>query len=428
MFKKLLLTALFSAVALADAPVLLPKNKRTFDQSKFIPDMSLIVDTAYVDHSVKASEIGHLGMPGLTESLMGSHAHGAEAETPYNATPGFNLNYAELVLSSSVDPFWTLDGVFHFSESGVEVEEAYVTSTALPMNLRLRVGKMLSNFGRINMQHQHYWDFGDLPLVYETFVGYHGLNEKGAQLQYTTSTSKSNYFMIGAEVLQGENEKMFGNEKLGTEDNPVHDGKEAPSLFITYLKGSADIGNTTILAGVSYAYGSTRQDHSDDETEPHFVAGNASLTGVELTVKHFFDSYSFLSWQSEWLSKSIDGTEYAVVSDTNTTVTGTQTLAQDQSGFYTQLVYAQDQNWRYGLRWDNLNQNDVVLGGVNQNFVSDYNRYSVMAEYHASEFSRIRLQYNYIDNLFNDEGDRVDLRSVTLQFNFAIGAHAAHDF
>lgn len=430
MFKKLLLTALFSAVTLADAPVLLPKNKRTFDQSKFMPDMSLIIDTSYTYHSEKASELGHLTLPGFTEGLMGSHAHGGAEETPYNATPGFNLNYAELVLSSTVDPFWTLDGVFHFSESGVSIEEAYVTSTALPMNLRFRIGKMLSNFGRINMQHHHYWDFGDMPLVYETFLGYHGLNEKGVQLQYTTSTSKSDYLMIGAELLQGENEKMFGNEALGTEANPVVDGETAPSLFVTYLKASADIGKTSILGGVSYAYGSTRQDHSDDEAEPHMVAGNTSLTGVELTVKHFFDSYSFLTWQSEWLSRSTDATEYPVVSDTNTTLTGpTETLAQDQNGFYTQLVYAQDQNWRYALRWDKLDKNDVAVGGVlNTNQVSDYNRYSVMTEYHSSEFSRIRLQYNYIDSMFNDAGERVDLRSVSLQFNYSIGAHAAHDF
>ena len=74
-----------------------------------------------------------------------------------------------------------MDGVLHFSENGVAVEEAYFTTTSLPAGLRLRGGKLNSNFGRINEQHHHYWDFGDMPLVYDAFLGMHGLSEMGVR-------------------------------------------------------------------------------------------------------------------------------------------------------------------------------------------------------------------------------------------------------
>jgi len=51
-----------------------------------------------------------------------------------------------------------------------------------------------------------------------------------------------------------------------------------------------------------------------------------------------------------------------------------------------------------------------------------------MAEYHPSEFSRIRLQYNHNSALYNEDGEQQDIDTVMVQFNIAIGAHGAHSF
>ena len=197
-----------------------------------------------------------------------------------------------------------MDGVFHFSEGGVEIEEAYFTSTALGNGARVKGGKFQSNFGYLNEQHHHAWSFADMPLVYESFLGMHGINEKGIQLQWTAPTST--YLMIGAEVLQGDNEQMFGNQAIHLDEiNAAADPQHAelantPSLYIGYIKTSFDIKDTTVLAGLSYAKGSSRVDHSDDEEEPHVFSGDSTLYGVDLTIKHYFDSYSFLTLQSEY--------------------------------------------------------------------------------------------------------------------------------
>ncbi|MDY0196140.1 MAG: hypothetical protein RBR33_08790, partial [Sulfurovaceae bacterium] len=195
--KKILLSSALCASMAFGADVL-PEELRTFAQSKFMPDISLIMDMSYVNRSVKDDEAEHLEMPGVAHGLLGSHSHGSDNHATYNASNGFNLNYAELVLSSSVDPFFTMDGVFHFSENGVEIEELYFTTTALGFGSRVKGGKFNSNFGYLNEQHHHYWDFADMPLVYESFLGMHGINEKGVQFQWTAPTST--YLMLGLEV------------------------------------------------------------------------------------------------------------------------------------------------------------------------------------------------------------------------------------
>ena len=160
MKKQLLLSALCATMAFGLDTI--APEKRTFEQSKYIPDISLIMDASYVNRDVEDDELGHLEVPGVAHGLLGSHSHGEHAHATYNAENGFNLNYAELVLSSSVDPFFTMDGVFHFSPDGVAIEELYFTSTALGNGARLKGGKFQSNFGYLNEQHHHYWDFSDM--------------------------------------------------------------------------------------------------------------------------------------------------------------------------------------------------------------------------------------------------------------------------
>jgi hypothetical protein len=419
MKKALLLSALASATLFAVAPAVKPIQERTFSQSQFMPDISMIMDFSYVNHSINDAELQHLEIPGVAEGIMGTHEHGGNSESTYNAKNGFNLNYAEMVLSSNVDPFLSMDAVLHFSPEGVEIEEAYFTTTALGNGFRLRGGKLLSEFGRQNSQHHHFWDFGNAGLVNEAFLGTHGINELGAQAQWVAPTE--NYLMLGAELLQGTNEAMFGNAQIGEEDAVLAEGKRAPSLFVGYVKSSFDIGSTTLLPGLSYAYGSSRIDHLDDDEEnPHAFAGNSSLYGADLTVKHYFDSYSFLTWQSEWMMRKMKGTQY----DNNGTVTSPADLEKKQAGYYTQLVYAHDQNWRVGARYDSIYRNDVTA----QDLPEDMKRYSAMVEYHPSEFSRIRLEYNHNNALFNESGERQSMDTVMLQFNISIGAHGAHDF
>lgn len=421
--KKILLSSALCAALVYGADVL-PVEKRTFDQSKFIPDISLVMDASYVDRSVKDAEVGHLEVPGIVHGLLGSHSHGDDNHATYNAENGFNLNYAELVLSSSVDPFFTMDGIFHFSENGVEIEELFFTSNALGYGTKVKGGKFNSNFGYLNEQHHHAWDFADMPLVYESFLGMHGINEVGAQIQWTAPTPF--YLMAGFEILQGENEQMFGKETIGDAEDPIAEGKDGPALYVGYIKASHDIGNTTILGGISYAQGESRIDHSTDEENPHAFSGDAKLYGADLVLLHSLDSYSSIKWQSEYLQRELDGTQFALDADGN--VTGSPSMLKKQSGLYSQLIYTHDKNWKMGLRYDTILKNDVVRDGVSVEQPDGLDKYTAMVEYHTSEFARFRLQYSQDYAMFNEAGQREKINTIILQANISIGAHGAHSF
>lgn len=422
--KKILLSSTLCAVMAFGAADVLPVEKRTFTQSQFIPDISLIMDMSFVNRSVTDQKAKHLEMPGVAHGLLGSHDHGSSSHATYNANNGFNLNYAELVLSSSVDPFFTMDGVFHFSEHGVEIEELYFTTTALGYGTRVKGGKFNSNFGYLNEQHHHYWDFNDMPLVYESFLGMHGINEKGVQFQWTAPTST--YLMLGVEVLQGENEQMFGNEEMDLKDinGTTVSAADAPSLFIAYAKSSFDIDDTTILGGLSYAQGKSRISHMEHEdlSDKHAFKADSKIYGVDLVVKHNFDSYSSLKWQSEWLMRDMDGKQY------NAAKPNGINLTKKQAGIYSQLVYAYDQSWKIGARYDNVYQNDVKANGTTKDMPTNMDKYTAMLEYSTSEFARFRLQYDRNNALFNEDDVRQNIDTIMLQVNISIGAHGAHSF
>ncbi len=317
-----------------------------------------------------------------------------------------------------------MDGVFHFSENGVETEELYFTSNALGHGTKIKGGKFNSNFGYLNEQHHHYWDFADMPLVYEAFLGMHGINEKGAQIQWTAPTPF--YLMAGFEILQGENEQMFGTETIGDAEDPIAEGEDGPSLYIGYLKASYDIGDTTILGGLSYAQGESRIDHSSDEENPHAFSGDAKLYGADFVVLHQLDSYKSIKWQSEYLQRELDGTQYAL--DADGAILSSPSMLKEQSGLYSQLIYKHDNNWKMGLRYDTILKNDVTRAGTDVEQPNDLDKYTAMVEYNTSEFARFRLQYSRDNSLFNEDDQREKIDTIIFQANISIGAHAAHSF
>ena len=393
-----------------DVPSALADNVR---QTASNLGLSLILDASYVNRSKKEEAIAALGTPGFARSSI--------TESPYNPSNGFNLNYAEMAIHSTVDPYLDADAVLHFSGAGVEIEEAYFTSRDLPYNLRVRGGKFLSDFGRINNQHHHAWNFSDMPLVYQSFFGHEKLNEIGAQLQWIAPTDT--YLMAGIEVLQGENLGSFGHAAITDPYNgsTLASSTKEPALTVGYLKTSADIGDTTLLAGASIARGESRINFT--AADPAF-SGKNTVYGLDFTLKHYFDSYSSLSWQSEWLYRNMDGTQFT----DNTAAIVSANATKKQAGYYTELVYAPDQTWRVGARYDSIYQNDVSENGLDQYMPSSMEQVSAMLEYHTSEFARYRLQYTHANSLFNTAWERQNLDSILFSVNLAIGKHAAHAF
>ncbi|TNF43389.1 MAG: hypothetical protein EP216_03930 [Epsilonproteobacteria bacterium] len=394
------------------------KTKST-TTSGFMPDISLIVDTSYNDISFdEEGHTEHLEIPGFIHG--GADQHSDHMHTPLAGEDGFNFNYAELALRASVDNYFDLLSVFHLTEDDFEVEEAYATTRSLPYHLRAKIGKFKSDFGYINNKHEHNFNFADIPLIYMSLLGDHGINEVGAQLQYVLPLSV--YVMVGIEALEGENELSYGVD--GFQDI---DDVSAPGLWVGYLKTSFDLAGGTLLGGVSIATGDSRINHLEDEheheeemgdEEGHAFAGDTTIYGIDLTYKKYFAADHAITWQSEYLYRNMDGTQY------DSEGIGTP-IEKKQAGFYSELIYQYDRNWRTGIRYSGITKNDISL---NPDITDDIYVASSMVEYHFSEFSRVRLEYNYDSSLYTEEGEKNNKNEISLQFNYAIGAHGAHAF
>jgi hypothetical protein len=86
---------------------------------------------------------------------------------------------------------------------------------------------------------------------------------------------------------------------------------------------------------------------------------------------------------------------------------------------------------RGGLRFDLLQGNEIMENGRRRDLPECLPRFSGMIEFNPTEFSRIRLQYNYDLSRYsttNQQLDRTTVHELTLQVNLAIGAHGAHSF
>lgn len=339
-------------------------KSNSFSQKAYIPDIALILDASAVSRNIDNSLYEGYGIDGFVDTTD---------EIPFNKNTGLNFNYAEFAMHSAVGPYFDADAIFHLSPDTFEIEEAYITSKQMPYNLQVKAGIFKSGFGRINAIHQHAQHFVAQPLVYEAMFGVEGIKDPGISLNWVAPTDT--YILLGAEVLQGSNELSFGNSES--------------LLYTGYIKGGFDLGDaTTALWGTSMAKGKT-------DTEQ-----DSSVYGADFTLKHTIDSYSSLTWQSEYISRD------------RADVT--------QAGLYTQLLYDVNSNWEVGARYDALTKNSL-------SHADDLTQYSAIVQYKPFEFTKLRLQYSH-DNSKTFNGERKALDTFTFEYVVEIGAHGAHAF
>jgi hypothetical protein len=389
-----------------------------FSQSKFVPDISLILDFSY-SHGNRG------GAPSFPDFARrpSPAAEGSGLKT----SSRFDLNYGEVTFFSVVDPYFDLFAVCQFTSGQAGLEEAYLATRGLPLGLQVRAGKFLSGFGRMNEQHEHYWDFIGAPLPLSVFLG-DGLNEKGVRLTWVAPVDF--YLTVGCELLEGENKASFG--RAGFEDalgGVRVAGSRHPNLAVGYLKGSFDVSDWVVLGGLSGASGRSRANRGLDDVSPYGEADEAEsrLYGGSLTLKRLIDSFRYVSLQSEVLLRNMNGTRYERRADGPIRRVS---LGREQSGWYAHLVAKWAKRWRAGLRHETLDVNRVRLGGAAAAAARPW-RACGMIEFNPTEFSRLRLQFNLDRSLFTETAAglrRERVHELILQANLAIGAHGAHSF
>jgi len=392
-------------------------SQRSFQS--FNPDVSAIVDMYY--HADDSEE----GISHILEEMSGfGHVHSGEEQHHHGPDEGFNLRHLELQFSADVDPYFKGSAIAAIDLESAEMEEAVIETTCLPWGFKLKGGKFFSDFGYINAQHSHQWDFTDQPLIYKLALGDHGLNDKGLQLSWLAPTPF--YLLAGAEAFQGDGEApLFAYE--GEDPLPTHDG---PRVGVGWVKVGPNMpGNHALQFGASAGNGVHQEQHDGDGdgVEDHWLDGDSAFWGADIVYKYNSpQSYGQgdLILQGEYFRcrKDLD----LVGHDLAPQLVGNSKV-DDQDGYYVQAVYGFLPRWRGGLRWEQVGlTNDSELpDGTSESYGSSY-RTGAMLDFTPSEFSRLRLQVN--QGSYETADGKEDVTEVYLQWMISLGAHGAHKF
>ena len=385
------------AVAAADIPPAPEARVATSNAAAFSPAISLILGGSYTSTSRDPEDWSIAGFP----------PPGGEVG------PGqrnFSLGESELTLSASIDPYFS--GVLTAAITGeneIEVEEAFVRSTALPDGFTAKLGRFFSGFGYLNEVHAHAWDFVDQPLVYQAmFAGQS--RQEGVQLKWLAPTNL--FLEFGAEV---------GNGDSYPTSRGTHNGLNATTLF-AHVGG--DVGDyTSWRAGLAWLDGDAEDRAggiADADGAPLFESftGDTNTWVVDGVVKWAPSPRRELKLQGEYMRREESG-------EIASAVLVADDYRNTQSGWYLQSVYQFTPRWRVGARYDALDSGTprytLAPDGLHS---ANPDRLSVMLDWNPSEFSRLRAQYDWDDTRDDGDQDRV----LRLQYIYGLGAHGAHKY
>ena len=243
-------------------------------------------------------------------------------------------------------------------------------------------------------------------------LGGDGLRNLGAQLSWLAPTPWFTEATLGVFNGGGGTTFSFRDTDNTYGRTPLDRGLRGPGdlLFVPRLASSFDIGDTqTLILGGSAAFG-PNDSGTDARTQIYGVDSYWKWKSPEANA-----GFPFVSWQNEAMLRRYDAGADPTAS------LPAETLKD--WGFYSQVLWGYSLGWVAGLRGEFVSGNhgandvnDALLRG-------DRFRLSPDLTWYLTEFSKLRLQYNY------DHGQAFgDAHSVWLQLEFLLGAHAAHKF
>jgi len=373
-----------AAAAQAAAPeVQIPRTPTS--NNAFNPGIAAVLNGFYVaaSHDPSASRI-----PGFA---LGDSAQGPQR--------GFSLGESEVNLTANIDPYYL--GWLNLSfgnDMTVNVEEAYIQTTALGEGITLRAGRMFSGIAYLNERHSHDWSFSDASLPYRAFLnGQYG--DDGVQARWLAPT---NIFLeLGAEWFRGDAFPAGGaaDHGMGTVTAFAHAGDDIND-------------SSSWLAGLSYLH--ARSDKRD--TGGDLFSGTNDL-GIATLV------YKWAPGGNPVVQNLVLSGEYFFGHE-NGAFNGIN-VDYNHSGWYVQGVYQFMPRWSFGLRYAELDTPRVgaaLMGSTLDDLGRTPRAETALLEFDTSEFGRLRLQYSH------DSSDVRPLNQVLLQYTVIYGPHPAHRY
>lgn len=382
------------------APSTPATNRRDIFDNRFNPATGILLNGKYSNYSSDTSEIA-------------GFAVGEEGE---RGKEGFAVDHTELNFAANVDDkfFGSMTAAIaeHEGNTEVELEEAYAQTlpgAGLPDGMRIKAGRAFWTLGYLNEHHSHIDDFADRPLPYRVFLN-EGYNDDGAEISYVLPTDF--YFEVGGGAFRGDDFPFGSNSGEGI------------GAWSAFSRIGNDIGyNQSWRVGAYALSGEAQGTRSSNETNVNFT-GDTQLYATDFRYTWAPTGnprMQELILQGEYFLRQEDGT----YEDTEAN-TGAIHLDDHSTGWYAQGVYKFHPQWRIGARYSELEAANTPAGlagsALDANGHDPYT-YTAMVDWTNSEFSRLRLQYNYEELSQNQEDNQ-----IMLQYIMSIGAHAAHKY
>ncbi len=350
---------------------------------------------------------------------------------------GFTLQNLELSFLGAVDPYFNMETHLIFfidpveNESEFELEEAFLTTTQLPFGLeehglQLEGGFFFTEFGRINPRHPHAWEWLDQPVINTRLFGPDGMRGAGVRLGWLTPLPWFSELHLGVQNAGGEtmssflaNDEFFDERPIGGRPFVDRDVRSLGDLvWLIRWDNAWDLGDeVTAKVGSSILFG-------PNSTGPD---GRTQIYGADFLLKwrpvDADRGWPFVTWQSEisrrdyWADDFDDGVDVF------------ESSKLEDWGLYTQVLWGFIRDWAVGVRYEFAggagDSVDAFADRGEDPFRNDRHRVSPLVLWQPTEYSRLRLQYNW------DHAEQLtasQAHSVWLGIEVLIGDHPAHVF
>jgi hypothetical protein len=243
---------------------------------------------------------------------------------------------------------------------------------------------------------------------------------------------------LGAQNAQGEtmvsflaNDEVFEERAIGGRpfaDPGVHSVTDLVKL-VRWVNGFDLSDTTSAQLGLSGLHGPNGTGSGADTT----------ILGSDLVVKWRGlpgdRGWPFLILETEWMWRRYEADDFSGClegDECDAPVFLDDDVLRDWGG-YAQLLWGFRRGWAAGLRYEIASGSGSDFDAETAGFVSregdpfrdDRTRISPMLAWYPSEFSRVRLQYNYDRTEFLDEDHD---HTLWLGLEFFFGSHPAHTF
>jgi len=318
------------------------------------------------------------------------------------STPGFNLQQLEMSVNTAVDPYFRFTGNIVFSQFGVEVEEAYAATTALPANLQLRAGQFLTLFGRLNPTHPHSWDFVDQPFALGRVFG--GEGNRGLGVEASWLSPLPWFLEVVGSVTDARGE--------GTARSFLGSSGEGVSSPLDFQFTGAVKQFFPLADELSLVWGLS----AADGPAPTGYRNRADVFGTDVYLKYrplSEGSNTIVALQGELFYRRRQVP---------------QDVLSDLSG-YGQLLWRFSQRWAAAGRYEFGTPARGLDGAIaddalDPDWTANRQRVSANVTFWPTEFSRLRLQAATDLVGWREQPDT----SVFLALEVVMGAHGAHAF